>query len=431
MSESIAVADAIPEELRARPQWVCWRYEDRDGKPTKPPFQTDGSRADSTDPGTWTTYENAFAARGDFDGIGSVFSGDDPHVGIDLDDCFIDGQPKPAAAAVLLALDSYSEISPSGNGVKVWVRADLNLTGLNLNGKWGKRTNKAPWGGKAEVYAAGRFFTVTGNHLDGTPAGIEDRQEQLGEVLAELFPNHTSPLTENPRVDGAGFSGDDAELLERMFAASNGRDIRALWEGQRNGHGSDSERDLALCSHLRVLHRRRRRAHGLDVPTVRVHAREVGSRRLPPGDDQEGHQRVPRLHEPRPNRTRMSDLPEPEARTLREVVDTFGRWLHLPDPGALLAVLGTIAANRLDGDPVWLLLVGPPGRRQDRAAALPSRRSQTCTRPATLTEAGAAVRHAEARTRPTTRRAGCCARDRRRSGSSCAKDFGTVLSHAP
>ena len=39
----------------------------------------------------------------------------------------------------------------------------------------------------------------------------------------------------------------------------------------------------------------------------------------------------------------------------------FQKWLHLPDPGALHAVLGTVAANRLEGDPVWLLLVGPPG----------------------------------------------------------------------
>jgi hypothetical protein len=46
---------------------------------------------------------------------------------------------------------------------------------------------------------------------------------------------------------------------------------------------------------------------------------------------------------------------------LEVLVAVFRRWLHLPDPAALLAVLGTVAANRLDGDPVWLLLVGPPG----------------------------------------------------------------------
>jgi hypothetical protein len=46
---------------------------------------------------------------------------------------------------------------------------------------------------------------------------------------------------------------------------------------------------------------------------------------------------------------------------LAETVAVFRRWLHLPDVSALLAVLGAVAANRLQGDPVWLLLVGPPG----------------------------------------------------------------------
>ncbi len=51
----------------------------------------------------------------------------------------------------------------------------------------------------------------------------------------------------------------------------------------------------------------------------------------------------------------------PERDEIAEVVTVFRRWLHLPDPAPLLAVLGAVAANRLDGDPVWLLLVGPPG----------------------------------------------------------------------
>jgi Bifunctional DNA primase/polymerase, N-terminal/IclR helix-turn-helix domain len=43
---------------------------------------------------------------------------------------------------------------------------------------------------------------------------------------------------------------------------------------------------------------------------------------------------------------------------LEEVVASFRRWLHLPDPGALYVALATVVANRLPGDPVWLLLVG-------------------------------------------------------------------------
>lgn len=46
--------------------------------------------------------------------------------------------------------------------------------------------------------------------------------------------------------------------------------------------------------------------------------------------------------------------------TLNELLATFLRWLHLPDPGPLYAAVGAVAANRMQGDPVWLMLIGPP-----------------------------------------------------------------------
>ena len=46
--------------------------------------------------------------------------------------------------------------------------------------------------------------------------------------------------------------------------------------------------------------------------------------------------------------------------TLDDLLAHYRQLLHLPDPTAVLAALGTVAANRLPGDPVWTLLVGPP-----------------------------------------------------------------------
>jgi hypothetical protein len=46
---------------------------------------------------------------------------------------------------------------------------------------------------------------------------------------------------------------------------------------------------------------------------------------------------------------------------LERTVGTFQSWLHLPDATPLLVVLGAVAANLRDGDPVWVVLVGPPG----------------------------------------------------------------------
>jgi hypothetical protein len=54
----------------------------------------------------------------------------------------------------------------------------------------------------------------------------------------------------------------------------------------------------------------------------------------------------------------IKTVPEAAPRELAEVVQTFRRWLHLPDPGALYVALAAVVANRLHGDPVWLLLVG-------------------------------------------------------------------------
>jgi putative DNA primase/helicase len=82
--------DAIPVELRERPQWVVWRLEKRDGDDTKVPYRADGGgRASVTDPSTWSTFDEAIAGAKAIaaDGIGYVFSADDPFTGADLDDC--------------------------------------------------------------------------------------------------------------------------------------------------------------------------------------------------------------------------------------------------------------------------------------------------------------------------------------------------------
>src|SRR5262245_60249041 len=47
-------------------------------------------------------------------------------------------------------------------------------------------------------------------------------------------------------------------------------------------------------------------------------------------------------------------------RPIDEVIEVFGRWLILKDPTPLYAVFGAVAANLLDGDPVWLGLIAPP-----------------------------------------------------------------------
>jgi hypothetical protein len=172
---------SIPAELRARAQWVCWRLESRDGKPTKVPYQTNGRKAASNDPYTWTSYEEAAAAADRFDGIGYALSELDPYVGLDWDDCLQNGQLHPAVAAAVDRLATYAEWSPSGNGVHAFAAA------VKQNGRC--RTAATPWGGKFEVYDRERYLTVTGDKLPAAPKTIEPRQAELERVLEELLPD--------------------------------------------------------------------------------------------------------------------------------------------------------------------------------------------------------------------------------------------------
>src|ERR1700719_4573755 len=107
------------EELQARPQWVCWRKERRQGKPTKVPYSaTTGTRAQSDNPQTWASYAQAVQAQRArrFDGVGYMFHRD--YTGVDLDHCVNpDGSIDSWAQAYLDQLPSYAEYSPSKTGI--------------------------------------------------------------------------------------------------------------------------------------------------------------------------------------------------------------------------------------------------------------------------------------------------------------------------
>jgi hypothetical protein len=219
---------------------VCWRYETRDGKPTtKVPFTPTGSPASSTDPSTWFDFVTCSTAAG-FDGVGYVFAADDSYTGVDFDDCLDGDRLDPHVATHLLTLDSYTEISPSGRGVKTIVKAAKTTDRC--------RTSKTQWGGEFEVYDRDRYFTITGRHLRGTPTTIEPRQAELERVVQHVFPK---PETSVAHTNVGGVVGvDDEALLERARAAANGAKFGLLWVGDATGYGSESEADLALVSML-------------------------------------------------------------------------------------------------------------------------------------------------------------------------------------
>jgi putative DNA primase/helicase len=246
---------AIPVELTERPQWVVWKYALRDGKWTKIPHQPESPRreARSNDPSTWATFDGAWGAyeTGGFDGIGYVFSADDPYFGVDFDRC-LDGHDVADWAAPLIARmeGTFGDVSPSNTGVKFIARGKLPAdTGTRRGGMGPDGT------GALELYDYRRFFTITGNTWDDS--GIADRQRAADDLYAIAKERPTGPnkvtrasarkATSTPPAASSNGGHDDREVL-RVASRVSGFD--ALYGGDLNGNPSSSEADLALMSRL-------------------------------------------------------------------------------------------------------------------------------------------------------------------------------------
>lgn len=164
-----------------------WKLERRSDNPTKLPYQVNGQLAKSNDASTWNTFEAvAKRSRGPgFSGIGFVFSENDPFIGIDLDGCRDPKTGRIADWASDLAgrIDSYTEVSPSQTGIKIFARATWkNQTGKKLEIPAEVVCDKNP---AIEVYDRLRYFAVTGKHILG-PAEPQERQDII-DGLYDLF----------------------------------------------------------------------------------------------------------------------------------------------------------------------------------------------------------------------------------------------------
>lgn len=151
----------IPLEMQERRAWVVWKLEMQDGRLTKIPYQCwlkRAMRAKSNDPRTWGYFGAALAVfeYGGYDGVSFALSADDPYTFVDLDHCRDPrtGDIEAKALGIIAGLSArvYAEISPSGEGVHIFMR-DARL------GKFAPEGRKR---GDIEVYDQGRFSTMTG-----------------------------------------------------------------------------------------------------------------------------------------------------------------------------------------------------------------------------------------------------------------------------
>ncbi|UYO62969.1 AAA family ATPase [Acetobacterium wieringae] len=224
----------IPYDLKKLPQWVL-----RKGK--KPINPNTGYGAKAGEPETWGTFDQCGYALMqpdcEYDGFGFEFN-DNDIVGVDLDHVIDEiGIVTPEALDIVKRLNSYTEISPSGTGLHIFVYGDIPEPG---------RKRK-----EIEIYKSGRYFTCTGN-VFGDLKPIERRDTEIKTLFEEWFPQECKEQVtidfSAPAINPADI---DYNLLDKIRASKQGDKFRKLFDyGDITGYPSHSEADLALCNML-------------------------------------------------------------------------------------------------------------------------------------------------------------------------------------
>lgn len=237
-------AETIPDDLKNVDRWVGWKWDysssQPDAKWTKIPIRIDtGGHASSMDPSTWASWQRVYESykNSEIAGVGFVLSPDDNICGIDLDHVrdIATGEIENWASKIVDMLNSYTEVSPSGAGLRIFLKGNLPE---------GRRKRS-----DIEAYEKARFLTVTGQCLPDAISSIAYRQVEVAQFHAEyLADDEETEIKQNPIEFDEDAPASDYAILRRVFESVNGDRLRQLYEGFTSGYPSHSEADMALCS---------------------------------------------------------------------------------------------------------------------------------------------------------------------------------------
>lgn len=239
--------EMFPKDLASLKQWICWRMEPnpKGGKDNKIPYNPhNGKKASSTNAQNWATLENALAARDRYlyTGLGFVFTNEAGIVGVDIDHCRNPetGELNEIATAILERISTYTEISPSGTGLHIFVKGKMPENG-NKNSRNG-----------VEMYAHSRYFTMTGIRLANTTDEVAEDNGTLAWIhTTYIKPKTKKSSSKKSKKGGKRAALTDEEVLEKARVADNGEQFDALWDGRWTElYASQSEADMALCCKL-------------------------------------------------------------------------------------------------------------------------------------------------------------------------------------
>ncbi len=239
-------AEGVLSELQDLNHWVVWRAELEEGKPKKVPYNPKydhlQARASVKIPTSWGSLQAALTAleTGLYSGIGFVIT--PLLVMIDLDHSYektTQTITDPQAQEIVEALHSYTESSPSGTGLHILAYGQLAGKGIHT---------------AIEMYGQDRFTTITTNHIAGTPATIERRQEALDALYQRFAP----PLVEiNNQNTSGGFGANAGSMLSELSPeAANHQLLQQLLAGDISGFKSPSNADFVLIMFTASLDRR-------------------------------------------------------------------------------------------------------------------------------------------------------------------------------
>ncbi len=188
---------AIPQELVNSKIWIAYKIVRQPGraKPDKLPISpVTGSGTGWPQPSAWTDFDTAraYAQAKGLAGVGVVLTPGGDLIGGDLDHCRdpATGVITPEAQRIIERADTYTELSPGLNGLRFFAL-----------GSFGGHTGNDHARG-IEFYEDGRFLTVTGLHLPGTPYAVNNRD--LTALGQEFFtPKAAAPASESAQIDFA------------------------------------------------------------------------------------------------------------------------------------------------------------------------------------------------------------------------------------
>ena len=225
----------IPQAMKDQPTWCLWKLEERDGRTTKVPYTVNGNGAQSNNPETWASFDDAVKTlekHSEYNGLG--FFIEKPFVGLDID--HVSKQDAGKINKILnIVKNTYVEVSQSGNGYHAIFR------GFKPENTPNKKNG-------CEMYDHARFFALTGSIQTLPQVDSFDGEKMRNLIDLTVGFKKDNPVPTNPVGTGNDLSND--EIIDHILNSSQANQFKQLYTGNISGYESPSNADIA---ELRIM----------------------------------------------------------------------------------------------------------------------------------------------------------------------------------